>query len=125
MTHPSIKRFNEQIIVKKSWGSEIWFANSELYCGKKLTIKQGHGSSMHFHVKKTETIVVESGCLELKILEDGKETKHALYSGDSILITPGLMHQLIAISEDTILYEFSTQHQDSDSYRIKLHTSTS
>jgi len=76
---------------------------------------------MHFHVLKTETISVESGSLELKILEEGEEARYILYSGDSILITPGLMHQLIAKTEDVVLYEFSTQHFDTDSYRVRLH----
>lgn len=120
--HPSITRDSEQIRVKKTWGEEVWLANTPLYCGKRLFIRKGYGSSMHFHVLKTETISVESGSLELKILEEGEETRYILYPGDSILITPGLMHQLIAKTEDVVLYEFSTQHFDTDSYRIRLHT---
>jgi hypothetical protein len=33
-------------------------------------------------------------------------------------VRPGLVHQMEAI-EDAELYEFSTQHFDSDSYRLK------
>lgn len=120
--HKSITRNSKQHRAAKAWGEEVWLANSPLYCGKRLFIRQGYGSSMHFHVLKTETIVVESGSLELKILEEGEETRYILFPGDSILITPGLMHQLIAKTEDVVLYEFSTQHFDSDSYRIRRYT---
>ena len=37
--------------------------------------------------------------------------------GDNFHVYRGLRHQMIAI-EDTELFEFSTQHFDSDSYRI-------
>ena len=38
--------------------------------------------------------------------------------GDNFHIYRGLRHQMIAL-EDTELFEFSTQHFDSDSYRIQ------
>ena len=37
--------------------------------------------------------------------------------GDNFHVYRGLRHQMIAI-EDSELFEFSTQHFDSDSYRI-------
>ena len=40
-----------------------------------------------------------------------------LSSGDNFHVYRGLKHQMIAL-EDTELFEFSTQHFDSDSYRI-------
>ena len=40
-----------------------------------------------------------------------------LEAGDNFHVYRGLRHQMIAL-QDTELFEFSTQHFDSDSYRI-------
>ena len=49
-------------------------------------------------------------------LQEAKEI--ILGPGDNFHVYTGLRHQMEAI-EDTELFEFSTQHFDSDSYRIK------
>jgi len=41
----------------------------------------------------------------------------ALRAGEPMYIHPGLVHQMEAL-EDSELYEFSTQHFDSDSHRL-------
>ena len=48
-------------------------------------------------------------------LESANEV--VLNKGDNFHVYRGLRHQMIAL-EDTELFEFSTQHFDSDSYRI-------
>ena len=48
-------------------------------------------------------------------LEDAKEV--ILGPGDNFHVYTGLRHQMIA-TEDSELFEFSTQHFDEDSYRI-------
>ena len=40
-----------------------------------------------------------------------------LKAGDNFHVYRGLRHQMVAL-EDSELFEFSTQHFDSDSYRI-------
>ena len=40
-----------------------------------------------------------------------------LKDGDSFYIPTGLIHRAVAV-KDTYVYEFSTQHFNSDSYRI-------
>ena len=47
---------------------------------------------------------------------DGARNK-LLEKGDTFHIPPGRAHQILAI-EDTELFEFSTFHEDSDSYRL-------
>jgi mannose-6-phosphate isomerase-like protein (cupin superfamily) len=104
----------------KSWGREIWIANGPLYCGKILEIKQGKRCSLHYHKLKSESFYLRSGRLRLRLkesLESGSFEEFELYPGDCVDITPGLLHQMEAL-EDAELYEFSTQHFDSDSYRI-------
>jgi mannose-6-phosphate isomerase-like protein (cupin superfamily) len=106
--------------VQKSWGHELIIENSDLYCGKKMVFHPGAWSSLHFHVKKTETIFVGKGCLTLELVEDKQRNFFRLDEGDSILITPGLVHKLINHeSTELHLYEFSTFHRDDDSYRIE------
>ena len=119
--HTAIVRTERQHKVVKSWGFEIWIANSPMYCGKMLAIQSGKHTSMHFHVKKHEHIFVHSGTLILTLIEDKITTEHILQSGDSIYVTPGLVHRLEAPAGQiglTVLYEFSTEHFDSDSHRI-------
>ena len=48
-------------------------------------------------------------------LENAKSI--TLNPGDNFHVYRGLRHQMLAI-EDSELFEFSTQHFDSDSYRI-------
>ena len=48
-------------------------------------------------------------------LESAKEL--ILEAGDNFHVYTGMRHQMIAL-QDTELFEFSTEHFDSDSYRI-------
>jgi quercetin dioxygenase-like cupin family protein len=46
-----------------------------------------------------------------------KAEQLVLNAGDNFHIYRGLRHQMVAL-EDSELFEFSTQHFDSDSYRV-------
>jgi quercetin dioxygenase-like cupin family protein len=81
---------------------------------------KGKKCSFHYHILKDETFYVQSGKILLKYsekddLEDAQEI--ILERGDKFHVYRGLRHQMIAL-EDTELFEFSTQHFDSDSIRI-------
>ena len=106
--------------VPKGWGFEKWIVNSEEYCGKLLYLAKGKKCSWHYHVLKDETFFVQSGKILLKysdhdIIENAEEL--ILEKGDNFHVYRGLRHQMYAL-EDTELFEFSTQHFDSDSHRI-------
>ena len=106
--------------VPKGWGFEKWIVNCEEYCGKVLYFVKGKRCSWHYHKLKDEVFYVQSGKILLKYshdddLENAKEI--VLERGDNYHIYRGLRHQMIAL-EDTELFEFSTQHFDSDSYRV-------
>jgi quercetin dioxygenase-like cupin family protein len=45
-----------------------------------------------------------------------------LEKGESVLIERGLPHQLIALEDNSIVFEVSTQHYDEDSYRVYRET---
>jgi mannose-6-phosphate isomerase-like protein (cupin superfamily) len=107
-------------IVPKGWGREVWIANGDLYCGKILEILKGKRSSLHYHKLKTESFYLRSGRLKLRIKEspDATEIEELiLEAGQCMDIPAGTVHQLEAL-EDVELYEFSTQHFDSDSHRL-------
>lgn len=104
----------------KGWGCEIWIANNELYCGKVLQIMRGKRCSLHFHKLKTESFYLRSGRLIVRVKDspDSDEVcTFELLPGDCMDIPPGLVHQMEA-SEDSELFEFSTQHFETDSYRL-------
>ena len=108
-------------IVNKGWGYEKWIVNKKQYCGKLLYFKKSKKCSWHYHKIKDEVFYLQSGKLLVKY-SDGDELENAeeiiLNKGDNFHIYTGLKHQMIAL-EDSELFEFSTQHFDSDSYRIQ------
>ena len=108
-------------IVTKTWGYEMWIHNDSDYCGKLLVFnKEGDKFSMHYHLKKKETWFVQSGGFLFKWIdvENGQINSRALGNGESVLIERGLPHQLIALEDNSIIFEVSTEHFDEDSYRI-------
>jgi quercetin dioxygenase-like cupin family protein len=108
------------ILVAKGWGYEKWIVNKPEYCGKLLFFNEGKRCSWHYHKLKDEVFYLQSGKVVLKYsTEDDIElSKQIILSpGDSFHISVGLRHQMIAL-KDSELFEFSTEHFDSDSYRI-------
>jgi mannose-6-phosphate isomerase-like protein (cupin superfamily) len=118
MTTSSTQEIN---FVPKGWGFEKWIHNSELYCGKLLYFVKGKKCSWHFHKIKDEVFYVQSGKIIVRYSDHddlGNANEVVLGPGDNFHVYTGLRHQMEAL-EDTELFEFSTQHFDSDSYRIK------
>tara|TARA_R110000787_G_scaffold14880_2_gene45771 strand:- start:984 stop:1343 length:360 start_codon:yes stop_codon:yes gene_type:complete len=106
--------------VPKGWGFEKWIVNCEEYCGKLLYFVKGKKCSWHYHELKDEVFYIQSGKIMIKcsFSDDlDKATEQILGPGENFHVERGLRHQMIAL-EDTELFEFSTQHFDSDSYRI-------
>ena len=105
--------------IPKGWGEEIIIENNELYCGKILIFKQGCKFSMHYHMNKDETWWVEYGEFRYSFIdtEQARIQTIDLEEGDVVRQYPGQPHQLEAISNGRI-FEISTHHEDSDSYRI-------
>lgn len=109
------------IRVEKTWGHEDILCNSEKYCGKILFIKSGCASSWHYHKLKTEHFYIQSGNLLVKYGHDEdieKSEQILLIPGDVFFVPVGLIHKLCAVT-DVLMFEFSTQHFDSDSIRLK------
>lgn len=106
---------------KKSWGYEEWIVNNDLYCGKRLHFTERGGStSMHFHVRKHETMYADKGmfCIGLIDTNDASYREVMLHEGESIVIPPLTIHRITSKSDSAVLIEFSTHHEDDDSYRV-------
>ena len=118
-----MKTFSTQEIkfVPKGWGFEKWIVNCEEYCGKLLYFVKGKKCSWHYHIKKDEVFYVQSGKI-IVYYDDSDNIDKAktviLEKGDNFHVRRGLRHRMEAL-EDTELFEFSTQHFDSDSIRLE------
>ena len=95
--------------VDKPWGHEEIFAQVEgSYVGKTLHVNGGESLSLQWHHEKDETIAVLSGQVEIDLgpSEDALRAV-SVAPGESVHITPGLLHRVRAIT-DSVLVEAST-----------------
>lgn len=117
--YPSLIHLTSKI-VPKGWGNEIWLCNNDEFCGKILQFNKDARFSMHFHVNKREVFWVQHGLIELTTINLDDASRHTvtLKSGDTVEISRLLSHQIRAL-EDSVVVEFSTHHEDSDSYRVE------
>jgi mannose-6-phosphate isomerase len=99
--------------VEKPWGYEIHFALVDgKYCGKALHIREGHALSLQFHVRKEETVSVQSGRLLFEVgPPDGELESFELLPGESVHVLPGTRHRMTAMV-DTVVLEASTTELD-------------
>jgi uncharacterized cupin superfamily protein len=79
---------------------------------KIINIKKMHRCSVHYHKNKTETFYVVSG----KVLLELDDEVYMLLPGDAVDVNLGQKHRFSGI-EDSEIIEFSTHHEDEDSYR--------
>ena len=110
---------SESCIVPKGWGEELIIENNNMYCGKLLKFKKGCKFSMHYHMIKDETWYVEEGEFIYRWIDtETAEVKvNRLYPKDIVRQRPGQPHQLEAVT-DGVVFEVSTHHEDTDSYRV-------
>lgn len=111
--------FHAPDIHPKAWGGERWLCNNDEFCGKLLSFHAGAKFSLHFHKNKREVFWVLGGKLLLVTIDtdDGSRKETVLAAGDVVEIPRLLPHQIIALEESKVV-EFSTHHEDSDSYRV-------
>ena len=121
MEKPKVHNISEcpECKIPKGWGEEIIITNNELYCGKLLRFKEGAKFSMHYHMIKDETWYVNEGEFIYRWIDTETAELHEkyLYRGDVVRQLPGQPHQIEAITSGEI-FEVSTTHYDSDSYRV-------
>ena len=95
-------------ITKKPWGEERLFALTNKYAGKILIIRKGHRLSLQYHIKKVETLYLESGMLRLHIGPGkGKLKEKVITSGTVFHVPSKIVHRMEAI-DNCRLIEVST-----------------
>src|SRR5688572_27683430 len=97
--------------VAKPWGHETIWAQSDLYVGKILHINAGHELSVQYHNKKDETVHLLSGEIAYRVKNGDVLEDVQLKVGESFRITPGTIHQMVALTDCDIL-EVSTPELD-------------
>ncbi len=93
--------------VEKPWGYELIWAHTARYVGKLLHVNAGESLSLQYHVRKEETIFLQSGRLELTLGDDVL----ALMPGDKAHIPTGTIHRMTAVETCDII-EVSTPELD-------------
>jgi mannose-6-phosphate isomerase-like protein (cupin superfamily) len=111
---------NEVFKKERGWGYELWLDNLPEYCAKILHLEAGKRGSSHFHLNKTETMLLVWGKVDIEFIDPTSGQKYTahLFPGDSVLIPRGQVHQIIALGQSEIV-EFSTTHEETDSYRVQ------
>jgi mannose-6-phosphate isomerase len=98
--------------VPKPWGHETIWAQTERYVGKILHINAGQELSVQYHNKKDETVHLLSGEIIYRVKGDADLLEDVqLKLGESFRITPGTVHQMLALTDCDVL-EVSTPELD-------------
>jgi len=105
-------------IACKEWGEEYHFYNGN-YCGKRLTFAADHRCSMHFHKIKHEVFLIIVGRILFEYVDLDTRGQYILEVGDTVEVHIGMYHRMTAIGGNAALIEFSSHHEDSDSYRVE------
>src|SRR3984957_7888513 len=93
--------------VDKPWGHEVIWAETARYVGKILHIRAGHRLSRQYHRVKEETLLVQSGEMDLEVgAADAGETRR-MRAGDVFHVAPGTIHRMIGVTDVDVL-EVST-----------------
>jgi hypothetical protein len=118
-----MNRIREPVrIASKGWGREVWIRNGD----RDRYLQKGSGNS---EVKSVRCIFISSNTRSVYLRAGGSRCgsqesargsemeEFILEAGHCMDILAGLVHQMEA-PEDAELYEFSSQHFDSDSHRL-------
>ncbi len=98
-------------VVQKPWGYERIWAHSDRYVGKLLHINAGHELSVQYHNRKDETVHLLTGEIIYRVKRGEKMEDMKLVAGESFRITPGTVHQMVAVTDCDVL-EASTPDLD-------------
>tara|TARA_A100001015_G_scaffold80419_1_gene89105 strand:+ start:3357 stop:5315 length:1959 start_codon:yes stop_codon:yes gene_type:complete len=108
----SNKYINNQKVIMKPWGKEIWLELNDKYCYKRIHINAGFKTSYQMHNYKLETNFIIDGKAEVWLEnDDGVVEKFIMNGGDFFTVLPPRKHRVIAIT-DIILQEVSTPEVD-------------
>ncbi len=97
--------------VDKPWGHELIWAETARYVGKILHIREGQRLSRQYHRVKEETLMVQSGEMDLEIGEGAETRTLRMKAGDVFHVLPGTIHRMIGAT-DVAVVEVSTPELD-------------
>lgn len=109
-------------IVRKAWGGERWIANGPSYCGKILDVLPGHRCSLHYHIRKAETLYVLEGSVLFEWAPHDRPEElrqKEMWPGSALDVQPYLAHRFTALAWPASIIETSTQHFEDDSVRLE------
>jgi len=110
--------FPRQRFVRKDWGYEIWFFNTEELCMKLLVIYPGYTCSYHEHPKKYEIFYILDSSDEGRVYLTVGDNEKSMRPGDYEVIERNTPHEFCVRGNQVgSLLEFSTKHRDDDSVR--------
>lgn len=95
---------DNQAHIDKIWGKEYLLAKTDSYAFKRLEILKGKNISKQLHRKKHETWHIVEGIGTAIIAGRPRSVK----PGTTIIIPPGMIHQVRADSEKLVIIEAST-----------------
>lgn len=105
----------DEVIVDKPWGHEyLMYRNRDvaLWC---LFLRRGERTSLHCHPRKKTGLVVLSGSLELRFLNNST----VLVPPANVMIRAGLFHQSAAdLGSDVVLIEVESPVNKADLVRL-------
>jgi len=108
---------NENLKVKKPWGSEYIVYQNKDVAVWLLTIEPGKSTSLHCHPKKKTGFILLSGEAQVDL---GFYDKKNLTSPSKLMIRPGLFHSTKALSKNDIsILEIETPIDKNDLVRFK------
>ena len=97
--------------VPKPWGHETIWAHTDRYVGKVLHINAGQELSVQYHNRKDETVYLLSGEIVYRVKQGELLEDMQLKVGESFRISPGTIHQMVALTDCDVL-EVSTPELD-------------
>jgi mannose-6-phosphate isomerase len=97
--------------VPKPWGHETIWAQTDRYVGKILHINAGQELSVQYHNRKDETVHLLAGQIVYRVQTGEHLDDVQLHVGESFRITPGTIHQIVALTDCEVL-EVSTAEGD-------------
>ena len=97
--------------VDKPWGHEVIWAETARYVGKILSIRAGQRLSRQYHRVKEETLMVQTGEMDLEIGEAAAVEVRRMKAGDVFHVLPGTIHRMIGVTDVSVI-EVSTPELD-------------
>jgi streptogramin lyase len=107
--------------VKKGWGFEIVWANSEKYSGKLLVFaKAGAKTSLVFHKEKSKSWFVNAGKFKITFIDvaTGEVKEAILDEGKTVDFGPLGPHQVEALTDNAVIFEVGTADYVEDRFRL-------